>query len=169
MEQILKLKPDFSSPVDFIPFESPHISSYYGPRILNGKPDFHDGIDFANKSHNCNDRLDPIGTDVYAICGGVICYDYDKYNDIFRFDPQHRIDSAGNMIVLDIIYNGLLFHVRYLHLVDNCVQNRQAVKKGERLGRYGDVGKSYGPHTHMDWSVSDWSQKIDFTPIMFNV
>lgn len=162
----MKLKPYIHSPVDFVPREYPLITSKYGKRILAGKENSHDGLDFANPLHDCKDRLNPIDTNVYAIYPGRVIYDYDKYNDLLRF--QNRLDSAGNMVLVEIELNTIKYYVQYLHLVKNFVQNNQIIPAGFCLGVYGDVGFSYGPHLHLGIITYDWSQKLDPTPIMFD-
>lgn len=148
----------------------PIITSPYGPRVLNGMPNFHDGIDFVSAQQSISNRLDPKGTDVYSMVDGVICFDYDKYDDRFRYDIQgHNQDSAGNMVIVQSMINGATYFIRYLHLVNNVVTKGQIVKAGEKLGMYADVGYSFGPHVHIDIYLGDWSRKIDPTPIIFEV
>lgn len=163
----MKLKDNIHSPVDFIPREYPLITSKYGKRVLVGKENFHDGLDFANPLHDCKDRLNPIDTNVYAIASGVICFDFDRYQDEERFKTKQ--DSAGNMVIIKTMIDSVEYYVRYLHLIENYVKENQFIEAGQLIGRYADVGFSYGPHLHLDIYTHDWSQKLDPTPIMFDI
>jgi len=166
----MKLKNEICSPVDYLPLQNPMITSGYGWRMLAGQKNFHDGIDFANPLHNCKDRLKPIGTEIYAVAAGNICYDYDKYDDRFRMDiAGHKQDSAGNMVIIKTAINGIMYYVRYLHLIENFVKENEFVSAGQLIGRYADVGFSYGAHLHLDIYSADWGQKLDPTPILFDI
>jgi len=154
---MLKFKPTLSAPVI-----APVLTSDYGPRILNVVQQFHDGIDIVNAGQNVSDRLNPVNTQVFAIAPGIVCYDFDKYDDRFRFDLQgHKEDSAGNMVIIDSEIEGIKYFIRYLHLIKNTVMQGDIIKTGQNIGDYADVGFSYGAHTHIDVFLHDWSKKID--------
>ena len=55
-----------------IPIKDYKITSPYGYRILRGKKEFHDGIDFISVTGDKN---------VYAIANGIVEYDMDNYDD----------------------------------------------------------------------------------------
>lgn len=151
------------------PVRNPVVTSPYGWRMLAGARQFHDGVDSVNSGHNCVDRLNPIGTDVFAIADGQCTFDYDKYDDRFRMDLQgHQQDTAGNMVILKHLIGGKWYYVRYLHLLKNTIQNGEIVTKGQRIGCYADVGFSYGPHIHNDVYLPDWSKKVDPNPLFFD-
>lgn len=161
----MKLKSYIHSPVDYVPREYPLITSGYGWRFNNTQ--FHDGIDFANPMHNCKDRLNPIGTNVYAIADGNVCFDYDKYDDSRRWaDTQN---SVGNLIIIKSNIDGKLLNVGYWHILENYVSNGEFVRAGKLIGKYADVGKSYGPHLHLFIGAIDYSKRYDPTPIMFDI
>jgi len=151
----MKFKPEFHEPV-----LSNYVTSDFGERILNGGKQFHDGIDFVN--------FDPTSkkyhTDksVFAIADGIISFDYDIYDERFRWlRPQ---DSVGNMVILRIKIAGQDYCFRYCHLGINIVSVNQFVKRGQKLGEYADVGQSYGPHLHGDLSIGtvfDRTKKLD--------
>lgn len=126
------------------------ITSKYGWRTLNGKKQFHDGIDFASNVNN----------GVIAVHDGIIAYDQDDYDHSLRWIDRHH--SAGNMFILDFLLGGSLYHLRYLHIVKNMVSKGDLVKTGAPLGVYGDVGISYGAHVHIDLYDKNW-KKIDPT------
>jgi len=144
------------------PVKNPIITSPYGDRFLNGRPQFHDGIDMVSSNQIIKSRLEVENTGVYAITDGIVTYDYDKYDDRYRFDLKgHKSDSAGNMVILKHNIDGVDYYCRYLHLINNIVKKGQHVKCGELIGEYADVGYSYGAHLHFDVYLSDWSKKID--------
>jgi len=137
------------------PVLEPHkVTSGYGWRFLNGKQNFHDGIDYINK----NDERH-----VLAITKGVVIYDQDNYDDTLRWtNPTH---SAGNMIIMKYNIHGIDYFIRYLHLIHNCVSISDVVEQGDVLGEYADVGYSFGAHLHFDMYLKNW-KKVDPTPIM---
>ena len=134
------------------PVKKPVVTSKYGMRMRNAKREFHDGIDF----------ISAIGFEVYAIADGEVVFDQDDYNDKLRWiDRRH---SGGNMIIIKHQIHDQEHFVRYLHLVTNKVSVGQAVKEGDLIGIYGDVGQSQGAHLHNDMYTMGWV-KIDPTPI----
>lgn len=131
------------------PVKKPIITSPYGERILNGKRQFHDGIDVISEIGD---------TIVCAITDGVVCHDVDFYQEKKRWkDKRH---SAGNYVIVKHIIDDKLYYTRYLHLTVNFCYQGQALEKGEPLGIYADVGRSYGAHLHFDMYNSKW-KKID--------
>ncbi len=114
------------------------ITSGYGPRILNGSKQSHHGIDYVSDSNL-----------VYAIAAGPVCFDYDGYKAKNRWDGS-SLDSTGNIVIQKITIGGKIYFVRYLHLENNFVADKQLLKEGDQVGSYGDVGLSYGAHLHID-------------------
>lgn len=132
------------------PVNNPKVTSPYGNGMLNGKPRFHDGIDFIGSS-----------TDVYAVAPGVVTYDFNDYDAAHRWDdPKH---SAGNYIIIETRIDGKTYFCRYLHLGENYVSYGQEIKAGEKIGVYADAGYSFGAHLHFDMYTDKWL-KIDPTP-----
>jgi murein DD-endopeptidase MepM/ murein hydrolase activator NlpD len=121
-----------------LPVDNYVITSGYGERILHGKKEFHDGIDFKSKTDN----------KVVAVCNCVCSYDMDNYNEALRWVDRHH--SGGNMIIIDFQLKNTLFHMRYLHLIENIISAGQKLKEGDLIGHYGDVGYSFGAHLHND-------------------
>ena len=136
-----------------LPVENHVITSPYGPRVLQGKEQFHDGIDFISRDNN----------NVRSILDGTIVHDMDKYIHDKRWtDKKH---SAGNyLIVRHMLPDGKIYYCRYLHLEKNTVSLKDQVKEGQLIGNYGDYGYSFGPHLHFDIYDSTW-KKTDITPI----
>lgn len=122
----------------FFPINSKIFSSYYGYRDLNGKSNFHDGIDIPATP----------GTNIYSCNNGVII------NSGF-------LNGYGNSIV--ILHNDGTKSL-YGHLAENyIVSNGKYVKKGEHIGYVGPKyltdgrlnGYTTGPHLHFTIFLSD--------------
>lgn len=129
------------------------ITSSYGNRILNGKKQFHDGIDFISRENNI----------VLAVTDGVVEFDEDNYEDAKRWvDIKH---SAGNYLIIRHAINGEIYYCRYLHLGENFVSKGDTVEGGQKIGTYADAGISYGAHLHFDVYDKDW-KKIDPAEIL---
>jgi murein DD-endopeptidase MepM/ murein hydrolase activator NlpD len=132
-----------------LPVDNAIITSHYGKRVLNGKEEFHDGIDFKS----------PINHNVYSPIDSICSYDKDNYNEALRWsDPK---ESGGNCCILDFKLGDTLFHMRFWHLVENHVTMNQQLKEGILIGQYGDVGYSFGPHLHNDLyiqSIGKWEK-----------
>jgi murein DD-endopeptidase MepM/ murein hydrolase activator NlpD len=149
------------------PVHDKYVTSGYGKRILNGVEQFHDGIDFVNAVPDQNrpgQNLFHANRDCISVADGVINFDYDIYDERFRWLRSQ--DSVGNMVILRILIDGKSYCFRYCHLTENIVKIGQTVKQGEKLGQYGDAGYSFGPHLHFDGSPGEYfdrTKKIDPT------
>lgn len=121
------------------------ITSPYGDRVLNGKKEFHDGIDFISRE----------SPKVYAITQGLVCFDKDDYNDLLRWNPDMK-NSGGNMIIISHNIANAMYYCRYLHLKENVVSKGDVVQAGAYLGEYADVGYSFGAHLHFDCYTQKW-------------
>lgn len=140
------------------PVKNHRVSSPYGTRILNGKEQFHDGIDFVSKEKG--------NADIFSIGPGVCTFEFDHYDDKKRWsDTKH---SAGNYAIIKTKIDGKEYYVRYLHLKENNLSNGQKVEEGEKIGEYADVGYSFGAHLHLDVYNTAW-KKIDPTPIIKSI
>lgn len=113
------------------PIESDYISSYFGYRDLNGKTNFHDGIDFP-AIQNAN---------VYATMSGIV------KNASF-------LNGYGNTVII-LHNNGT--KALYGHLAENfMVYNGQTISQGDVIGMVGPKylsngrlnGYTTGPHLH---------------------
>jgi murein DD-endopeptidase MepM/ murein hydrolase activator NlpD len=132
-----------------LPVDSYTITSGYGERVLHGKKEFHDGIDFKGIHSN----------KVFSVCDSICSYDMDNYDESLRWTDKHH--SGGNMVIIDFKIGNTLFHMRYLHLIDNLICIGQKLKEGDLIGHYGDVGYSFGAHLHNDLyiqSVNKWEK-----------
>lgn len=136
------------------PVSEPHtITSNYGYRILNGKKQFHDGIDWISST----DR------NVLSFADGQVTYDQDWYEESKRWtDKRH---SGGNMVIIKHQILGKTYFIRYLHLKFNTVSQGQIIKRGQVIGEWADVGYSFGAHLHTDAYDSGWN-KIDIQALL---
>lgn len=140
------------------PVNKPVVASPYGDRILNGKKQLHDGIDYVSG----------LNRDVLAVANGKVILDMDIYEEKLRWtDMRH---SLGNYIILQHTIEGSVYFARYCHLSENFVAKGGEVTQGQRIGVYADVGYSYGAHLHFDMFDAKWA-KIDPSPLLakFNI
>jgi murein DD-endopeptidase MepM/ murein hydrolase activator NlpD len=108
------------------------ISSHMGLRVINGKQERHNGIDFA-----C-----PEGTEVYAACDG----------SVFRAglqNPQDPKEGYGLRVWQQAQIGESMFYLWYGHLSQILVQDHDMIKAGELIGVSGNTGRSTGPHLHL--------------------
>jgi len=139
-----------------IPVVQPHkVTSPYGWRYLNEEREFHKGIDLISEKGI---------RDVISAFDGIVTYDQDDYKEIFRWTEKHH--SAGNMVIVRHELPSGLYYIRYIHLINNIVCKGQKVFEGAKLGVYADVGKSYGPHLHVDAYDMNW-RPVNIT-LLFN-
>lgn len=108
------------------PSKNGWISSLFGYRTdpLNGKREFHEGIDFAGK----------LGTPITAVAAGIVTWSGPRY-------------GYGNLIEVS---HGKGYITRYAHNSKNLVTVGEKVEKGEVIGLMGSSGRSTGPHVHFE-------------------
>jgi murein DD-endopeptidase MepM/ murein hydrolase activator NlpD len=150
------------------PVRKPVVTSNYGPRVLNGRQDFHAGIDFVEGEQGAAGPHI-----VYSVGAGEVVYDKDNYDDarwkamMASGNITDWADSGGNMVIVKTDVPGLgARFVRYLHLRTNSVAAGQRVEAGQPIGMYDDVGYSYGAHLHLDVMPLDWSRFEDPRPVL---
>jgi len=107
------------------------VSSPYGERALNGKREFHGGVDVVGLSdkHVC------------AVVGGYVAVSQivtDKSNPTWQW---------GNYVCV-IGDDGRQYY--YCHLSRRLVNNGQRVNVGDHLGIEGNTGYSFGSHCHFE-------------------
>lgn len=105
------------------------ISSYYGPRTLYGKYDYHTGIDIAGGGQVIHGK--PI---VASLPGTVKVAKYGIY-------------GYGNYVILD--HGGGVLTL-YGHCSELAVTAGQFVEKGQIIAYVGSTGNSTGPHLHFE-------------------
>lgn len=125
------------------------ITSSYGQRKLNGKYDYHHGIDIVKEGY----KLDYI----VAHSDGVVVYLVDNKNN------NKGSGSYGNYV--KIKHNGG-YSTLYAHLEKGIlVKKGEKIKKGKRIGYMGDSGDAYGKHLHFE--VWNNNSRIDPTRYLY--
>ena len=102
----------------------PRISSQYGPRKLEGKQSFHDGIDYAVV----------VGTPVYSVADGYVVRVINDETCGLGVRIQHE---DGTQTI-------------YCHLSKQMVSNGAFVGAGCQIAESGNTGHSTGPHLHIE-------------------
>lgn len=105
-----------------------YISSAYGPRTLNGRPDNHRATDIA-----C-----PQNTPIYAADSGKV----------LRAEWHW---SYGNYVLID---HGGGLSTLYAHCTSLAVSAGQNVNKGQVIGYVGQTGSAWGYHLHLEVRVN---------------
>ncbi len=117
-----------SSICDFIWPVRGRVTSLYGQRVLNGRTEFHTGIDIGS----------PTGTKIVAAESGKVSY-------------AGCMRGYGNIIIIS--HNGGYSTV-YAHNSVNLVKKGQSVKRGSIIGKVGRTGNATGPHLHFEIRLS---------------
>lgn len=103
------------------------ITSPFGNRMLNGRGNFHSGIDFGA----------PYGTDILASDSGtIVTSGWGK-----GYGKHVIIDHGNNKFTL------------YAHASKLIASPGKKVKKGEKIAEVGSTGWSTGPHLHFEIRV----------------
>jgi len=100
------------------------VTSPFGPRVLNGRKEFHTGIDIGT----------PTGTNIVAAESGRVSY-------------SGYMRGYGNVIVIS--HNGGYSTV-YAHCSVILVKKGQYVNNRTIIGKVGSTGYSTGPHLHFE-------------------
>ena len=107
------------------------VTSPFGRRTLNGKPDDHKGIDVVGlgDKHVC------------AVVSGTVAA------STMILDKSDRTWEWGNYVRVDGV-DGRRYY--YCHLSKRLVKAGQQVKVGDHLGIEGNTGYSFGSHCHFE-------------------
>lgn len=123
------------------------VTSPRGNRILNGKNEYHKGIDIV-----------ALGADktVYAIADGIV--------DATPFEK-----NGFGYYVRQILHDGRRIYYAHLKQGSVAVKPKQKIKKGDKLGTMGATGYVTGAHTHLELrpkgTTSDSLDICEFTDI----
>lgn len=111
------------------------VTSPYGNRVLNGKTEFHKGVDVVAVD-------DPT---VYSICNGRI------YNllDPTGFGMYCRVDLSSGLCVI------------FAHLKEYKAQSGSIIKAGDPIGTMGASGNVTGAHTHIEIRKIGTKESLD--------
>lgn len=126
----------FSSP--FAKDKDVEITSVYGNRVLNGKSEFHKGIDLVPTDRDSDAQLYPV------LAGG----------EVISVIPNNG--TAGNTVVIrykEPNGDGYI-DVRYIHMknINPDLHENDVVDEDTVLGTMGNTGASQGAHLHLDIS-----------------
>ena len=119
------------------------LTSPYGDRILNGKSEFHAGVDLVGVDD----------TTVYAPCDAVVIVSQ------MVTDKKNRTWEWGNYVCLASLDG--MYHIYICHLAERSVMQGQKVKKGDKIGVMGNTGYSFGAHTHFEVRRAGTTSKIN--------
>jgi len=109
------------------------LTSPYGWRNLGAGPEFHYGVDLANKT----------GTPIWAASDGVVSY-------------AAPLSSYGNVVILTHSINGQIYTTVYAHLSAFNVSVGDEVSQGQQIAAMGSTGRSTGPHLHFEIHIGSW-------------
>lgn len=109
------------------PVPTAYISSRFGWRILRGKSDYHEGLDFAAYT----------GTPIYAAASGEVIYAGYSYS----YGNHVKIRHADGLVTL------------YAHCSKLLVKTGDVVVQGDDIGLVGSTGDSTGYHCHLEVHV----------------
>ncbi len=109
------------------------LTSPYGWRNLGAGPEFHYGVDLANKT----------GTPIWASADGVVSY-------------AAPLSSYGNVVILTHSIDGKIYTTVYAHLSAFNVSVGDEVSQGQQIAAMGSTGRSTGPHLHFEVHIGSW-------------
>ncbi|WP_409368037.1 murein hydrolase activator EnvC family protein [Lysinibacillus sp. 38-6] len=109
------------------------LTSPYGWRNLGAGPEFHYGVDLANKT----------GTPIWAASDGVVSY-------------AAPLSSYGNVVILTHSIDGQIYTTVYAHLSAFNVSVGDEVSQGQQIAAMGSTGRSTGPHLHFEIHIGSW-------------
>ncbi len=149
------------------------IQDGFGHRILNGRNDFHPGVD------TCNDdpaEIEPtvnqvtMGLPVHVVLGGIV-------TRVRRWDPEWNdtrsdcpaLCRQGNFVMvrhteIEPYFNDQIVQTVYMHLANDTltVAEGDAVTRGTVLGRVGKTGLDINTvHLHLGLLVGPSEGRID--------
>lgn len=121
------------------------VTSPFGMRTLNGKPDDHPGIDVVGitDKHVC------------AVVGGRVV------TSKIVTDKSNRTWEWGNFVCI-LGDDGRMYY--YCHLSKRLVSVGRRVEAGEHIGIEGNTGYSFGSHCHFE--VRENGVSIDPAPFL---
>lgn len=115
------------------PFESYkyRMTSPFGQRVLNGKSEFHSGVDLVGVG----------GTAVCSVCDGTVV------QSRIVTDKSNLTWQWGNYVAVQAKDGTTIY---YCHLDSRAVKKGDKVKAGQRIGIMGNTGYSFGAHLHFE-------------------
>ena len=121
------------------------LTSPRGYRTLNGKREYHGGLDLV--------ALDK-DKSVYAVADGKV-------------DATPYEANGFGYYVRQLLPDGRRIYYGHMTKGSICVKSGQTIKAGEKLGVMGSSGSSTGAHTHVELRVKGTSkQSLDICEVM---
>lgn len=112
----------------FTPFK---IDSRFNQQVIYGK---HEGLDLNGLGGGNTDCNTPIESISEGVCVHV----------------SQSTANYGNLVVIETIFNGVTYYLRYCHLNVISVRPNDVVKVGTQVGTMGSTGNSTACHLHFD-------------------
>lgn len=115
------------------------INSNFGPRILNGEPGTHKGLDIAGGAEGKGNIIAAADGEVVIANTGCVA------------GPKNCGGGFGNFVKL-LHTDGT--ETIYAHMYSLAVNKGDKVKQGQVLGKVGNTGHSYGAHLHFQVMIN---------------
>lgn len=109
------------------------LTSPYGWRNIGAGPEFHYGVDLANKT----------GTPIWAAADGVVSY-------------AAPLSTYGNVVIITHSIDGQIYTTVYAHLNSFNVSVGAEVSQGQQIATMGSTGRVTGPHLHFEVHIGAW-------------
>ena len=136
-----------------MPFSDSVITSRYESRILNGKAEFHSGIDFSWAG--C--RL----ADIPAVASGYVIEAYGGCTQ----DNVPALGYGNKVVIYHGKLNGKDFFSVYGHCEQVYVSTGQTVQAGQSIAGIGQRGNSTGYHLHLETDYAENGSTYTINPI----
>ena len=128
---------------------------------------FHHGIDIKSSKGVSGDPVYAIG-DGYIHRLRVQAAGYG--NSIYIKHPEGYVSVYGHLLnvnpVLDSVVQAHQYMAEQFEIDIDCDSLKIPVIKGERIGRMGSTGYSFGPHLHFE--IRDAATEVTINPLLFN-
>lgn len=146
MKDSFEAQNTISTPVQYKNRETLSITSSYGNRTLNGKPDFHKGIDYGPAKETDKDSKPglTIGPPIKAMVGGIVLessWDHTKNGNINR-------TGLGNYVII-LGTDGRKYTYGHLSVPATGIEKGGYILSGTEIGRMGNTGQSTATHLHL--------------------
>lgn len=116
------------------------ITSPYGNRMLNGAPNWHNGIDFVSDDNK----------QIVAVMSGTVL------QSRMITDKSNRTWEWGNYVSIQGDDGKIIY---YCHMSERLVNQYERVQLGQVIGIEGNTGYSFGTHCHFE--VRDGTDPIN--------
>jgi murein DD-endopeptidase MepM/ murein hydrolase activator NlpD len=136
------------------PVLDPVVTAPYGFRSLNGKKNFHNGINFISRSGD---------TRVFSIARGRVIRDIERCSPVLKH--VQRSPWSGNVLAIEHEIEDRRYYALYIHLLSTDLPDNLTVHPGFELGRYAEkIAGKIGPHLHIS-ILNEQGDVIDPTPL----